>query len=68
MDILATNADLNETKEQFFNCVKALNKESSIGNRGTLNKSIGKPLDAKSIVSNIYNQRYVSDGGVELYY
>jgi hypothetical protein len=68
MDILATNADLNETKEQFFNCIKALNKESSIGNRGTLNKSIGKPVDEKPIVSDIYNQRYVSYGGVEIYY
>ena len=68
MDILATSADLNETKKQFFDCIKALNKESSIGNRGTFNKSIGKPVDEKPIVSNVYNKRYVSDGGVELYY
>jgi hypothetical protein len=40
MDILATSADLNQTKEQFFNCVR---------NKGTKSSSILKELGIKSL-------------------
>ena len=53
-DILATNADLELTKKQFFECIKA---KSSIGNVG-INKSLKQ---AKNVVP-------IANGGMELYY